>query len=281
VTGAGDDPRRPGFEHATHVYLAHVRIQHRWLDPLGHGDNAAYLNVLEQPAIDHAAVARYDVERLRAIGDLFIARRHEIDDLRPATAGDRLRILTWALELRAARAVRAYEIHRLRPGSATTPLPADILLAPETLPSPPGGPLVRARTEWAIINHVSGRPRRIPTALAAAFVRPWPHEIPSKPRPAAPPPAVPPPHRPYGRVLCPPLIRRATPQATGRQRSSLGGFAMHHGRPAVYGRTRGPPLPRYPFHLCPANPRSQALGAGAGGEGETRPKRDPPAMDFP
>jgi acyl-CoA thioesterase FadM len=136
VTGAGDDPRRAGIGRAAHVYLAHVRIQHHQLDPLGHVNNAPHLNFLEQAAIGHAAVVGYAVERLRAIGGLFIARRYEIDELGPALAGDRLRLLTWAVALRGARALRAYEIHRLPPGSVTAPLPADILLAPQDASAP-------------------------------------------------------------------------------------------------------------------------------------------------
>jgi acyl-CoA thioester hydrolase len=80
---------------ARHVYLAHFRVRFHEIDPLGHVNNAVYLTYLEQAAIDHAAVAGYDVERLRDLGGVFIARRHEVDYRLPARAGDWLRVTTW------------------------------------------------------------------------------------------------------------------------------------------------------------------------------------------
>ncbi len=80
--GEGNGSRQP-----RHRYLAHFRVRFHELDPLAHVNNAAYVNFLEQAAIDHAAAAGYDLERLRRVGGLFIARRHEIDFLRPVLAG--------------------------------------------------------------------------------------------------------------------------------------------------------------------------------------------------
>ena len=41
---------------AWHVYVAHFRVRFSDLDPLGHVNNAVYLNFLEQAAIDHATI---------------------------------------------------------------------------------------------------------------------------------------------------------------------------------------------------------------------------------
>jgi acyl-CoA thioester hydrolase len=152
---------------AAHIYLAHFRVRHHELDPLGHVNNAAYLNYLEQAAIDHAAAAGYDEERLREIGGTFVARRHEIDYLRPARAGDWLRVTTWPVELGAARALRLYQINRLTPSESTT----DGLYTPDQGPIPAGDLLVRARTEWAWIDVQTGRPRRLPAEVIRAFVK--------------------------------------------------------------------------------------------------------------
>lgn len=175
-----DAPRRdrpsawppPSLAGATHVYLAHFRVRHHQLDPLGHVNNATYLNYLEQAAIDHAAAGGYDVERLRALGGLFIASRHEIDFLRPAVAGDWLRVTTWGLALHGARALRAYEIHRLSAAELALGPPRDRLLAPAAVPPPTADLLVRAQTHWAFVDPATNRPRRIPAALRDAFVRP-------------------------------------------------------------------------------------------------------------
>ena len=164
--GAGIETGR-----AAHVYVAHFRVRHHQLDPLGHVNNATYLNFLEQAAIDHAAAAGFGVERLRELGGVFIARRHEVDYLRPALAGDWLRVLTWAVDLHGARAVRAYQIRLLDPEAAAGP-PRDGLVAPDALPSGSGEVVVQARTEWAFVDAESGRPRRIPSEIRAGFLRP-------------------------------------------------------------------------------------------------------------
>ena len=146
----------------------------RWheLDPLGHANNATYLNYLEQAAIDHAAAAGFPTDRLRAEhGAVFIARRHEVDYLRPALADDWQRVATWGVAMTGARAVRAYEIVRLPREEVADGPPRDDLVAPDAVPPPSGEVLLRARTEWAFVDVSSGRPRRIPSGLRAAFLR--------------------------------------------------------------------------------------------------------------
>ena len=155
---------------ATYLYLAHVRVRHHELDTLGHVNNAAYLHYLEQAAIDHAAAAGFGEQRLRALGGLFIARRHEVDYRRPAFAGDWLCVMTWAVAITGARAVRAYEVARLGAEGLVSAPPRDGLVAPEAAP-PTDDLIVRARTEWAFVDVHSGRPRRIPAELIRAFVR--------------------------------------------------------------------------------------------------------------
>ena len=162
---------QPAPPRPTHLYLAHFRVRHHQLDPLGHVNNAAYLNFLEQAAIDHAAAAGYDVDHLRRLGGLFIARRHEIDFLRPAFAGDWLRVATWAVDIHGARAIRAYEVFRLPAAAAAGSPPSDTLADPNALAHLPGELTVRARTEWAFVDAKTGRPRRVPTELRSAFLR--------------------------------------------------------------------------------------------------------------
>src|SRR5215218_11320011 len=95
--GAIPDPEASAFE----VY---IRVRFHEVDSLGHVNNATYLNYLEQAAIDHAAAAGFSEDALREVGGVFVARRHEIDYLQPAKANDLLRVVTWPVELGAARA---------------------------------------------------------------------------------------------------------------------------------------------------------------------------------
>lgn len=141
------------------------------MDALGHVNNAVYLHYLEQAAIEHSAALGFTIDRLRELGGLFIARRHEIEYLRPATAGDTLQVVTWAAEMKGATAIRDYAIHRYTPPSGAAEgagVPADGLLPPDAVPH--GEPLVRARTLWVWVDPAAGRPRRLSPELRTAFL---------------------------------------------------------------------------------------------------------------
>jgi acyl-CoA thioester hydrolase len=154
-----------------HVYLLHVRVRYHELDPLGHVNNSVYLNFMEQAAIEHAEAAGWGAEVLAELGGAFVARRHEIDYLRPAVAGDVLRVKTWAEALDGARALRAYEIARFGSFAPGATLPPDGLVLPDAVPAA-GEVLVRATTVWAFVDLTTGRPRRVPRGLREGFQLP-------------------------------------------------------------------------------------------------------------
>jgi acyl-CoA thioester hydrolase len=157
---------------ARHVYLAHFRVRFSDLDPLGHVNNAVYLTLLEQAAIDHASTAGFGFEDLKRLGGAFIARRHEIDYLAPARAGDWLRVTTWPEAMSGARAFRCYLMSRLSGEEIVAGIAADGLFPREVGPAPLGDVILRARTEWAYVNFSTGRPQRLPPGIAAEFLDP-------------------------------------------------------------------------------------------------------------
>ena len=148
-------------------YNAFFRVRHYEMDALGHVNNAVYLHYLEQAAIQHSAAIGYAGERLAALGGLFIARRHEIEYLRPAVAGNLLQVVTWAAEMTGARALREYAIIR-RDLPEDGHVPADSVLAAGDALS--GDLIARARTVWVWVGVADGRPRRIPAALRESFL---------------------------------------------------------------------------------------------------------------
>ncbi len=148
-------------------YSAYFRVRHYEMDALGHVNNAVYLHYLEQAAIQHSAAIGYPGARLAELGGLFIARRHEIDYLRPAVAGDLLQVVTWAAEMTGARALREYAIIR-RDLPDDGHVPADSVLAAGA--ALPGDLIARARTVWVWVGVSDGRPRRIPIALRESFL---------------------------------------------------------------------------------------------------------------
>lgn len=151
------------------AFVAHVRVRFHDCDPLGHVNNAVYLGYLEQAAIDHAAAMNWPASRLQGeFGAVFVARRHEIDFLRPAFENDVLEILTWPESLAGARAMRAYQIRRIEasPGS----LPPDRLVDASYISRSEGEVVVTARTAWAFTYVSGGRPVRIPRVLLDDFM---------------------------------------------------------------------------------------------------------------
>lgn len=143
-----------------------VRVRFHEIDALGHVNNAAYLNYLEQAAIDHGALVGVDVARLKEFKGVFVAREHHVEFLRPSFAGDVLRIFTWLEEPTGAVVVRRYLIYRRGGRDAPTPLHGWLVkfgAAPERCDL-----VVSASTSWAFVSE-GGMPKRIPAAVMDAF----------------------------------------------------------------------------------------------------------------
>lgn len=115
------------------------------IDELGHVSNQVYLRWVLEVATAHSASVGWSHREYRALGGVFVVRRHELDYLAPVLAGQQLRVSTWVESLRAASCVRATEIAR----------DDDIVF--------------RAATTWVFTSLPTGRPQRIPDQLRAAF----------------------------------------------------------------------------------------------------------------
>jgi acyl-CoA thioester hydrolase len=117
------------------------------IDELGHANNVVFVAWMQAAAIAHSAALGWTTERYRRLGMGWVARRHTIDYLLPAFAGDELIVETQVSEMKKATSTRVYRILR----------PAD------------GALLAKAETHWAFVNYVTGRPTRIPAEIAGAF----------------------------------------------------------------------------------------------------------------
>jgi acyl-CoA thioester hydrolase len=117
------------------------------IDALGHVNNAVYVKWMERAAFAHSVAVGYDAAAYERLGTTFVVRRHEIDYLAPAFAGDRIVDVTWPCEMERFTALRRHQIVRLADGLT----------------------LARAVTTWIYLDTRSGRPRRIPPEMVAAF----------------------------------------------------------------------------------------------------------------
>jgi acyl-CoA thioester hydrolase len=119
------------------------------VDRHGHVNNVEYVRWMNEAAVAHADARGWSAAA-EAAGGAWVARAHRIEYLRPAFAGDRVRVLTWVVDVRGASSLRRYRIERA--GDNTV--------------------LAEAETDFAFVDARTGRPRRIPADLKAAFAVP-------------------------------------------------------------------------------------------------------------
>lgn len=118
------------------------------IDGLGHVSNLAYVRWVQDVAVAHSAAVGWDLGAYRELGSVFVVRRHEVDYLRPALEGDRVRLETWVDKW----------------GAATCERHTSIVRASDEVE------LARAKTTWALVGVETARPCRIPTSLRGSFI---------------------------------------------------------------------------------------------------------------
>lgn len=129
-------------------YTETVVVQDSDLDQFGHANNVTYLAWLEQVAWGHSRSLGLGMDEYRRLGCGCVVRRHEIEYLLPAFAGDTLLLGTWVEENDGRLSMwRGYQI--VREGDGKT--------------------LLRARTRWVCIDLVSGKPRRMPPEFVIGY----------------------------------------------------------------------------------------------------------------
>ncbi|MFN2137353.1 MAG: acyl-[acyl-carrier-protein] thioesterase [Candidatus Promineifilaceae bacterium] len=126
-----------------------LRRRARWseIDPAGHVNNAAYLTLLEDAAMELMATRAWTAGRLQQAGLGIVAREYRLEYLEPAVLDDDLEVATWVSAVKRATATRHYTIHRHADGAL----------------------LLRAQALWVWVDLASGRPRRIPEDFLATF----------------------------------------------------------------------------------------------------------------
>jgi acyl-CoA thioester hydrolase len=120
------------------------RVPDSDIDRQGHVNNVAFVRYVQDVAVAHwRSVASAEVQTAYT----WVVRKHEIEYLRPAFAGEELLLRTWVGE----------------PSGATWERFTEVLRAGENKP------LVTARTVWVLLDAASGRPRRVDPAMVAQF----------------------------------------------------------------------------------------------------------------
>ena len=119
------------------------------IDVLGHASNIAFVRWIQDVAVAHSSAVGLGLDAYQRLGAAFVVVRHEIDYLRPALRGEALEARTWISSVMAAKCLRETELVRKVDGAV----------------------LARGQTTWGYIEMATGRPRRIPDEVRAAFDR--------------------------------------------------------------------------------------------------------------
>lgn len=124
-----------------------IRVRPEEIDPIGHVNNVAYLDWMQQAAMAHSSALGWPGDRYRQMGAGWVVRSHAIEYRRSARDGDEIVVQTWVATMRKATSLRKYRIVRFADGEL----------------------LAEAETLWAFVNFATGQPMRVPRDIAAAY----------------------------------------------------------------------------------------------------------------
>ena len=128
------------------VYPFEFTIPEDAVDENGHVNNVNFVQWMQDAAVRH-----YEAMRGRQItidlGATWVVRSHKVEYLRPAFAGERIRVLTWVVNMRRVRSLRRYQFFRVEDKQL----------------------LVRGETDWVFVDASNGSIRAIPPEVADLF----------------------------------------------------------------------------------------------------------------
>ena len=128
------------------IYKHEVQVTAEMMDRNGHVNNVAYVQWMQDAAVQHARTAGC-LEASVAAGGIWVVRTHQIEYLSPTFAGDRITVLTWVANWRKVRSLRKYRMIR----------------APES------EVVAEAQTDWVFVDAKTGRPRLITDQMKATL----------------------------------------------------------------------------------------------------------------
>jgi len=129
------------------IYEFHHTVEEDEIDSLGHANNVAYVEWMQQAALAHSAALGWPGQTYAQLGAGWVVRSHTIEYHQPALAGQRIVVRTWVATMKKVTSIRRYRIHRRGD---------DELLA-------------TAETKWAFVDYASGQPTRIPPEITRSF----------------------------------------------------------------------------------------------------------------
>ena len=128
------------------IYSKTITVPKEVIDENGHVNNVMYVQWMQDAAVRHYE-AMGGTQPTQAIGATWVVRSHMVEYLRPAFAGERIKVMTWVANMRRVRSLRRYRFLRM---------------ADEQV-------LVRGETDWVFVDASSGSPRAVPAEVTGLF----------------------------------------------------------------------------------------------------------------
>ena len=118
------------------------------IDELGHAGNVAWVRWVNEAAGAHSASVGLDLAAYKELGVVWVVRRHDVEYLGQALAGEGVDAVTWVAAQRGATSLRRTLFRRADDAQRV---------------------LARAETTWALVSISTGRPTRIPKELLLRY----------------------------------------------------------------------------------------------------------------
>ncbi len=128
------------------IYRHELTVPQEAEDKNGHVNNVEYLRWMQDAAMKHSETVGC-TQATNAVGATWVVRTHKIEYLKPASAGDRVAVVTWVSNYRRVLSLRKYRIYR----------PTDRAL------------LAEGETDWVFVDAQKGTLRSIPKEVRVTF----------------------------------------------------------------------------------------------------------------
>lgn len=129
------------------AFTHRFRVAESDIDELGHAGNVTWVRWVNDAATAHSRSVGLGLAEYKKRGLLWVVRRHEIDYLGQAFAGETIEATTWVESVRGATSLRRTLFHHA----------SDQRL------------LARCATTWVLIKIDGGRPTRVPQELMERY----------------------------------------------------------------------------------------------------------------
>lgn len=129
------------------------------IDENGHVNNIEFVRWMQDAAMRHSDAAGCTAATRQA-GCTWVVRSHQVEYLRPALAGDRIRVITWVADFRRVASMRKYRFERMSGDGAGDDSSTGQVA---------GEVLARGQTNWVFVDAQTGRPRSVPPAIQGMF----------------------------------------------------------------------------------------------------------------